>query len=621
LDITAFMKLNVPKMTKSLLMPIFVILGLAAVSIWEIKSSCSGQASYYGITGTVLFLSSCLIHLNTQRASVEHRKLTEFRTAQTKALTNEAKYRLLFETAHDGIVVVNQAGTIQLVNPKVASMFGYLAEELIGREIEVLIPESYREKHVDARSEYVLSPIARPMGANLDLYGLRKDGSQFPVDISLSPYKSPGGTLTVTAIIRDITERKNKEIQQRFLAKLSETLVQSMQYERTLEELSRIVVPFLADWSVVDIFDEKFGAKRIAVIHSDSNKAEYVSDLKSRSPSASRLGNNLMNIRAGLPILVKEVDWNEVSKKLHPSHAQTIRNLGVQSYMIIPLRARGRTFGTLSLVSTHSVFSSKDLAFAEEVGQRAALAADNARLYEEAQRAIQSREDTIAIVSHDLKNPLSTICLGTQLLQQNFSSFLPDHCKSILTNVYRSATQANRLIHDLLDFTKIESGNFKVEMIRAELGDVIQDALAQNRFLASQKKIYLTVEIYPNPCFVVIDPFRINQVISNLVGNAVKFTHPGGHVSVFAHMGERELFLSVQDNGPGIPPSVLPFLFDRYYQPESSKRQGTGLGLYISKGIVEAHGGEISVKSELGKGSCFSFHLPQSQATQVVEAA
>jgi signal transduction histidine kinase len=410
------------------------------------------------------------------------------------------------------------------------------------------------------------------------------------------------------------TERK-----QRFLAELSQLLSESLEPEEILQRIARHSVPLLGDWCSVDLMDERGRSRRMAVVHADRSKQQVADDLLKRIPPISAACRSGYGIPVAEPAFGHVDSLESVAASQGAEYAEVVAQLGYRYYISIPLHARGRTFGTLNFVSQQRRYSEEDLAFAKDVGRRAALAVDNAKLYQEARRAIRLREDTLAIVSHDLKNPIGTIRLGVQLIQK----FVADcscpavplqQLKRVLLNLDKSAQQAGRLIEDLLDFAKIETGNLRIDPRPTYLADWLGDAAETLRPLAAQKAIHLVVDKVPDTCKLKCDRARITQVIYNLIGNSLKFTPEGGEVRVEAACHATELWLSVKDTGKGIPEGAMPYLFQRYYQPEETKRQGTGLGLSIAKGIVEAHGGRIWAESAVGKGSTFTFTLPLEPA-------
>lgn len=230
----------------------------------------------------------------------------------------------------------------------------------------------------------------------------------------------------------------------------------------------------------------------------------------------------------------------------------------------------------------------------------------------EAQRAVRTREDVLAVVSHDLKNPLGSIALSTQLMRR----LLPpgeegERLRKHTHTIERSVERMDRLIKDLLDMASLQAGQLKLELGRYAVDDLVRDGLVLLEPLAIEKRVELRTLLPRERCQVRCDRDRFFQVLSNLVGNALKFTPEGGQVTVEVVPGEDHLRFSVRDTGPGIPAEALPHLFEPFWQVEGTGKTGTGLGLTISRGLVLAHGGTLEVESEQGQGSTFSFTLPR----------
>jgi signal transduction histidine kinase len=249
---------------------------------------------------------------------------------------------------------------------------------------------------------------------------------------------------------------------------------------------------------------------------------------------------------------------------------------------------------------------------AEELARRAALSIENARLLFQAQRAVTTREDVLAIVSHDLKNPLSNIELAVNLLR-GFERIDANDVNEFVNKVQRAAEQMEILIADLLDFARIQSGTFSVLISAERLSQAVMPVIDRMRALAEAKRQTLEVDIPSSlPC-VAIDAQRIGQVVSNLVSNAIKFTPQEGTIRVSARQRDHQIVVSVTDTGPGVPQEHLSKIFDRFWRTPGTKQKGSGLGLSIAKGIVEAHGGTIWAESQMGKGSSFSFTVPLAE--------
>jgi signal transduction histidine kinase len=246
----------------------------------------------------------------------------------------------------------------------------------------------------------------------------------------------------------------------------------------------------------------------------------------------------------------------------------------------------------------------------EEKEKYAALAAENARLYDEARQAVGVREQILAVVSHDLKSPLNTILMSVGLLEKG----TPDEQRGALprtaARIQRAAQRMLRLIGDLLDFASIQAGGLAIQRDLHEPGAIVEETLAIFESLAQEKKLALTADVQPELPKIYCDRDRLIQVLSNLAGNATKVTAEGGHVTLRVEDREHEVLFTVTDDGPGISKEDAKHLFERYWRSGEVQYKGTGLGLAIAKGIVVAHGGRIWAESDLGRGARFFFTIP-----------
>ncbi|MBI4509840.1 MAG: MASE1 domain-containing protein [Deltaproteobacteria bacterium] len=250
------------------------------------------------------------------------------------------------------------------------------------------------------------------------------------------------------------------------------------------------------------------------------------------------------------------------------------------------------------------------LLLAVVVSERNRALGESVRLLREAQKAVQTREDILAVVSHDLRNPLGAVSVTARQLSKIPEKMDPEKLRVRAELILRAAGRMERLIADLLDFSVIEAGQLTIQRQPCVAPDLVEEALRALQPLTAEKNIQLEAQVEANGAKVSGDRERIQQVFSNLVGNSIKFTPPEGRISIKAFVrGERVVF-SVSDNGPGIPEQDLPRIFDRYFRSPSGERRGAGLGLFIAKGIVLAHGGRIWAESKLGAGSTFYFDLP-----------
>jgi PAS domain S-box-containing protein len=422
----------------------------------------------------------------------------------------------------------------------------------------------------------------------------------------------------------DITERKLEEQAQRFIAQAGVLLETSLDQDVILNSLARLAIPTLADFCLIDVLEESGGLYRAAKAHVDPS-GEALLRASVPQPGDADADRELIYkvIRSRQPVLVRDCSETSLATlKLAPSLIETLRRLSATSFMIVPLLTREQVFGAITLGAGESGrhYDLLDLLTAEQLAQRAARTIDNGRLYDHAQRAIRARDEVLAVVSHDLRNPLSTISLSASLLLDERAGRRTEPSR-LLGVIMRSAEQANTMIKNLLDVSSIEAGHFSVNRTREDAVELMHQAHELLAPLAEQKSIRLEWEMPDEHLIVSADANQLHRVFSNLVGNAIKFTREGGAVRVRAEARGAELQFSVSDNGPGIAAEQLPHVFDRFWQARHGDRRGAGLGLSIVRGIVEAHGGRVWVESQLGTGTTFHFTVPLQRAPDERELA
>jgi signal transduction histidine kinase len=405
----------------------------------------------------------------------------------------------------------------------------------------------------------------------------------------------------------------------RFLAEASTALDRSLEYKETLANVVQLVVPRIADFAGIALLGEDGALTWGHSAHRDPAKQELVDQLRAYQP---QFENSLAakTVRSGETQVI-QIDDDDALQAVarDPAHLVLLRQLAPMSVIVLRLAARDRVLGSLLLATTRDSgrrYTDRDVAIANEVGRRVALAVDHALLFRAAEQAARAREQIVAVVSHDLKNPLATIQMGVSFLLEEV---VPDdeaheNERGQLHAIRRSAERMYRLIHDLLNVAAIEAGQLIVTRSPLTVDVLVTDALELLHPLATAKHVILVTHVSPALPPVSADRERMLQVFSNLGGNAIKFTPKDGRVEIRVTVRDATVEFALRDTGPGIPPGDLPHVFDRFWQAQKSARSGIGLGLAIAKGIVEAHGGGIRVESEVGRGSCFTFTLPVATA-------
>lgn len=537
-------------------------------------------------------------------------------------LAAERQYAAILNIAADAIITIDESQCVVNFNHGAEEIFGWRSAEMLGRPLAQLIPKRFRESHVGHIHDFAESShVARRMGERQEILGVRRDGTEFHAEASISRL-DVGGRRLFTVVLRDISVRRRREEDARFLARAGQTVGVSLDYESTLLSAVHLGVPYLADCCVLDVVEEGAGLRRVVSVHDDPDITKRLRGLEARPiersnwpfPVASAMGAGRVVTRMDL-----RPGW---AGKDAPDgeRAALIESLGIRSMMSVPLEARGRIIGALTLLATDTPrdYGVQREAVARSLVKLVALAIDNAWLYGAAQRASLARDEILGVVSHDLRNPLSAVAMSARRLLDLTAT---DGTASLAQVILESTELMSRLISDLHDVAMIESGHLTVHQGAVELPSILDHVLSMADDAAQERGITLSATIPAEVPPVLADEARLAQVLANLIGNAIKFTERGGRVAVDATPNGREMTIAVQDSGHGIPAEDLPHIFDRYWHARRrSRTSGSGLGLAIARGIVEAHGGRLWVESVPGRGSTFYFTMPLTRRDDVASA-
>jgi len=541
--------------------------------------------------------------LETNRDVTERRRAEEIR----------ARLAAIVESSDDAIIGMNLDGTIAAWNDAAEQMYGFTAAEVIGRSIRIVVPKDRQEEE-----SAVLDRIGRGEHVeHFETIRCRTDGTSFPVSLSLSPIRDDAGRVTgASKIARDITERKRATQQAAFLAEAGAVLAGSLEYATTLKTVANMAVPSIADWCAVDILTQDRKLERLAVAHVDPSKIDLARTIRSRYDDPSSPYTPASVVRTGKPALVKEISDEMVVTAAHgdAERIALVRSLGLRSYMIVPLTTRGRTFGALTLATAESgrLYGDDDFRFAQDVAFRAALAVDNARAFEDAQTANRLKDEFLATLSHELRTPLNAILGYVRLLHSGILT-TAKHAHALGT-IERNATALSRIVEDVLDVSRIISGKVRLNVQPVDLPRVVSEAVETILPAADAKQIRVQSILDPRAAPISGDPDRLQQIVWNLVSNAVKFTRKGGLVQVRLERVNSHVEIVISDNGIGISPDFLPHIFERFRQADSGTTRehgGIGLGLAIVRHLVELHGGTIYAASGgCDTGATFRVRLP-----------
>lgn len=525
--------------------------------------------------------------------------------------SSEAKFSGILDIAADAVISVDDQQRILHFNHGAERIFGYAASEVIGSPLGALMPERFRHGHaVHVRGFGQTPESARQMGDRRAIFGLRKGGAEFPAEASISKLALANGARVYTVLMRDVSERREREEAHRHLAAAVARLGQTLEVDMTERSIVQLPIPWLADGALLDVVTSSGRFRRVPAVTGDAARdaaLRRVAELPLDTDSPSRVVDVLRRgVTESVPMVSDE--WLEA----HTSDADALarmRALAMGSLLLLPLVAREHVLGVLQVFRTSPAapFTDAERAIAEEVIVRAAFALDNARLYATAQAATRARDHALGVVSHDLRNPISAIGMSARALLAATPDSEPER-RELAENIVTSQELTQRMIRDLLDVASIEVGRLAVERHAEEIGPILERAVALFRRESTDRGVSLQLEAGAGLPAVSGDAERLVQVLANLLSNALRYTERGGAVKVRAARVGEVVEVSVVDSGSGIPASELPLIFERYWTVRgTAPRGGTGLGLGIARGIVEAHGGRLWAQSEPGKGSTFTF--------------
>lgn len=403
----------------------------------------------------------------------------------------------------------------------------------------------------------------------------------------------------------------------RFLSEASKILSSSLDYNVTLAIIGKLLVENVCDFCIIDIFDEDRKLQRIFVSVSDPKKQVLAHKVLNFPPDPKNKMAIYDAARAGRPIIIKKATnkWL-ASVSLIPEERNVIKKLGLNSHLFVPLKSRGEVLGVITMASMDPDFSysAEDALFIDEIASRAGISVDKARLYSEAQKAINTRDEFLSIASHELKTPLTSILLNLQLALKKISNVKTDSpdVEKIKKMVEVSINQSRRmslLINDLLNVSVMSTGRLKMEKEKVELNGLIEEILQKFSLEAKKNGIKINFKS-DNDITGFWDKIRLDQAISSLISNSIKYGNKKP-VTITAKKEGKKAVIKIQDKGIGIRKSDIGIVFNRFGRGEVSNRYpGLGVGLYICKQIIDAHKGKIDVKSDIGRGSVFTIRLP-----------
>lgn len=533
----------------------------------------------------------------------------------------------IFDHVADGVTVLDRQGILRFANATAARLMGYArAEEVIGRP-STEVTDRFELRDEDGGPFDINRLPTRIALAGLEeepeavlAFRLRESGEErwSLVRSRLLRGETMDEDLVVTAF-QDITALKLGARRLSFLSSASAAMAEEADYVEGLRRVAALAVPMVADWCVVDVIELGSNVRRVAVAHPDPTMVARAEEYQRRwPPSLEGTSALAVVLDRGRPVLYPELDAGQLDELVTDrDRREMIRALDIRSALVVPLLARGQTLGSLSLVMSGSSrrFGEEDVTMAADLGRRAGLAIDSARLLQELEEAVRLRDDFMASASHDMRTPLAAVRGYAQLALRHLTSRDEPDTAALerwIGDIDVSAGRLTRLVSEFMDASLIRGGQeVPLQLQRTDLVPLVAERVEEHRLATPDQDIQLVAEV--ETLSGLWDPARLARALDNLLTNAAKFSPDNTPIEVRIGRDGNGGRVSVTDHGIGIAPGDLELIFTPNYRGLNARRvPGTGLGLYGSRRLVQQMGGTISVQSELGKGSTFTISLPLS---------
>jgi PAS domain S-box-containing protein len=538
------------------------------------------------------------------------------RQRATPSGAHDEVFRTVWEHSADAMALSDSNGIVTMANPAYYQLYGFSPEEVLGHSFALIFPPEQQESAVEQYRAIFASDTPPPTFESI----VRKaDGTERVVESRIEFIESSGQRTAMLSTIRDITERKQIELR---LRQESETI-------QSINQVGQLLSAELDPQKLVQAFTDAatrlsgaaFGAFFYNLV--DERGESYTLYTLSGAPHESFAGFPMprnthifeRTFRGERAVRLDDVTADPLYGRNPPHHGTPLGHLPVRSYLAVPVISRtGEVLGGLFFGHPNvGVFNEHSERTIVALAAQAGIAMENAHLYQQAQAAIRLRDQFLSIASHELKTPLTVLLGNSQMLERRAANNpnMQDRERRAIRVIVDQARRLSTMISGLLDISRIEMGQLSIRRTPLDLGQLALRVVEEIQ--PSLERHSIEVSVGPEALTVAGDALRLEQVLQNLIGNAIKYSPTGGTVTVGVEKRADQACLSVSDQGIGIPQAALEHLFNRFYRADNvdpDRISGVGIGLFVVKEIVTLHGGSVSVESVEGQGSCFTICLP-----------
>lgn len=566
------------------------------------------------------------------------RQNEELLAAHRTVERERSRYQALFDFAPDAYLVTGMEGAIWEANAAATALLRTSQDLLPGQSLHEFVAEADRAEFRGRLRALHAGAIERLEDWQIGI--LPRHGPPIPAALTVVAERSlPATVAGLRWLLRDVTERRRLESERtgwlvsrarakaarrfEFLAEASALLVGPLNVEASLASVARLAASFLRAWCFISAVELDGSLRQLEAAHADPEQQDLATQLR-----AHCLFGGKPELLPDGPLEIEPLtaEWCD-SAADSAAHSRMLRRIGGRAATVLPLRIRERLVGVLTVVRTFDSrpYHEANRALQEDLARRCGLALENARLYREvvaqrdkAEQASRAKDEFVAILGHELRNPLTPIAGWTRVLQGHAVIVQDPTLAEGVRAMEKNARALGRLVNECTDLARISEGKFQVERAPVDMNQVVNAAVEAARGLAAERALNLQLDLASRPLAVMGDALRLEQVMANLLINAVKYTESPGRITVRTQAESECVSIEVADSGIGIAQPYLEKIFEPFRQGAASwltSRSGLGLGLSIARRIVEMHGGRIWAESEgLGAGSTFRVRLPRATA-------